>query len=251
MRVMTIAVATTVTTFGPARLASATSSATGNAQAIALYAKAVQATNARPVLQDTSTDTYFLQDNVTTLTNPSSFAYVLKAAVPKTPGGFVPAKTVSTYRLVNGIIKWATTLVLPECTKTSACNDSVGLEFYDTASQEKVALLTGSPSKYCWAQTQSASLANFALTPNSGVWSIAGKFSPIQKAPGHTLFVSRYGDNGIPITEDDYVSSTTHLFDKSVHHYAATGSILADTIVASETDPSALPTPPNFHGCKN
>jgi hypothetical protein len=249
MRVIVTALVSTVGTSGLATLAGATTSATGNAEAIRLYAKAVGTTNARSVLQDTSSDTYFLQDNITNLTNPSSFAYVLKAAVPKTPSGFVPAKTVTTYRLVHGVVKWATTLVLPECTKTSACKDSVGLEFYDTVSQEKVALLTGSPSNYCWAQSQSSSLANFAFSSNSGAWSIAGKFSPIQKISGQTLFVSRYSDNGVPITEEDYLSNTSHLFDKSVHHYAATGSILADTIVSLETDPTKIPTPPNLPGC--
>jgi hypothetical protein len=229
--------------------AGATSSASGNAQAISLYTKAVAATNDQPVLQDTSTDTYFLEDNITTLTSPSSFSYVLKAALPTVPAGFVRARTVTTFRLVQGVVTWATTLVTPLCARTIACKKIVGLEFYDTASQEKMALLTGSPRSYCWAQTQAISLASFAFAPHSGVWTTSGYFSPIRKVAGQTLFVSRYSDNGLTITEDDYQSAATHLFDRSVHHYAASGSIRAVTTETSEVDPTVTPSPPHFPAC--
>jgi hypothetical protein len=246
---MSVVMASMMVTASMASVAGATSSATGNASAIALYAKAVKATNALPVLRDTSTDTYFLQDNIQTLSNPATFAFVLKEALPKTPGGFVDAKTVTTFRLSGGIIKWMTTLVLPDCGTTTACKDSVGLEFYDTPTEEKVALLTGAASKYCWAQSQSHSLASFAFMPNKGVWIVNGKYSPIEKIGTQTLFKSTYSDNGIPITETDSLSNATHHFDKSTYHYAATGQILADSITVTETDPTTVPTAPNFPAC--
>jgi hypothetical protein len=245
---LTVVAASLVTTLGLATLASATSTS-GDAQAIAQYSHAVAASNARPVLRDTSTDTYFLQDNITTLTNPASFSYILKAALPATPAGFVRARTITTFRLVNGIVKWSTTLVLPECTTTSACKDSVGLEFYDTPSREDVALLNGPAKKYCWAQSEPRSSAQFAFTANQGVWSVDGKFSPVKKVADRTLFVSRYSYNGIPVTEDDYLSNATHLFVKSVYHYAATGSTQADTIVTNESDPATVPAPPSLPSC--
>ena len=248
---MSVVMASMMVAASMATVAGASSSATGNASAIALYAKAVKATNALPALRDTSTDTYFLQDNIHTLSNPATFAFVLRAAVPKAPGGFVGAKTVTTFRLTGGIIKWMTTLVLPDCGTSSACKDSVGLEFYDTPTEEKVALLTGSASKYCWAQTQTHSLASFAFTPNTGVWLVNGKYSPIVKIGEQTLFKSTYSDNGVPITETDSLSNATHHFDKSTYHYAATGQILADTITVVETDPTTVPTAPNFPACTN
>jgi len=248
MKSLAVVTAILVATLGLATLASA-SSATGDAHAITLYSQAVAVSNARPVLRDTSTDTYFLQDNLTTLTNPSSFSYILKAVLPRIPTGFVRAKTVTTFRLVQGIVKWSTTLVVPECTTISACKEVVGLEFYDTPSREEVAILTGSPKKYCWAQSEPTSSAQFAFSAKQGVWSVDGNFSPLQKVAGHSLFVSRYTYNGIPITEDDYLSNTTHLFDKSVYHYAATGSIQADTIVTNETVPGAILAPPSLPTC--
>jgi hypothetical protein len=246
---MSVVMASMMITASMATVAGASSSATGNASAIALYAKAVKATNALPVLRDTSTDTYFLQDNIQTLTNPATFAYLLKVALPKTPGGFVDAKSVMTFRLSGGVVKWTTTLVLPDCGTTSACKDSVGLEFYDTPTEEKVALLAGSASKYCWAQTQTHSLASFAFTPNAGVWNVNGKYSPIAKSGNQTVFQSTYSDNGVPITETDSLSNATHHFDKSTYHYAATGQILADSITVTETDPTTIPTAPNFPTC--
>lgn len=248
------AVALSVGAFGLVTLPSAAGASptpSGNARAVTLYAQAVAATNRRAVLQDTSTDTYFLEDNITTLTSPSSFSYVLKAALPNVPAGFVRAKTVTTFRLVHGIVTWAMTKVTPMCARTSACKKIVGLEFYDTRSQEKMALLTGSPKSYCWAQTQSVSLANFAFAPHSGVWTVSGDFSRIRTIAGHTLFVSRYMDNGLSITEDDYQSNITHLFSESVHHYGANGSIRADTTVTTEADPTVIPRPPHFSACKS
>ncbi len=246
---LAVVAATLVTTLGLTAVANA-SSATGNAHAIALYSQVVAASNARPVLRDSSTDTYFLEDDLTTLTNPSSFAYVLKAVLPQVPTGFVRAKAVTTFRLVNGLVKWSMTTVVPECTtKTSTCTNSVGLEFYDTPSREEIAILAGPSKKYCWAQSEATSSAQFAFSANQGVWSVDGRFSPVKQVAGHTLFVSRYTYNGIPITEDDYLSNTTHFFDKSIYHYAATGSIQADTIVTNESEPTTVPAPPSLPNC--
>lgn len=229
--------------------ADAAPTATGNVRAISRYATSVHATNGRSVLQDTSTDTYFLEDSRVGLTTPSSFSYVVKAALPTIPTGFVRAKTVTTYRLVHGVVTWSTTVVTPECSTHSACAKYVGLEFYDTATQEKMTLLSGPPKNYCWAQTQPISLASFAFAPHSGVWTTSGDFSPIHKVSGQSLFISRYVDHGLNITEDDYQSNVTHLFDESVHHYAANGSIRADTTVTTELDPPTTPVPPRLHGC--
>ncbi len=229
--------------------ADAAPTASGNARAISLYATAVHATNGRPVLQDTSANTYFLEDSRVAVTTPSSFSYVVKAALPTIPAGFVRATTVTTYRLVHGIVTWSTTVVTPECSTPTACAKYVGLEFYDTPTQEKMALLIGPPRNYCWAQTQPISLASFAFAPHRGVWTTSGNFSPIHKVPGQTLFISSFSDNGLTITEDDYRSDVTHLFDKSVHHYAANGSIQADVTVTTEVDPPATPVPPRLHDC--
>ncbi len=231
--------------------AGASASVTGNAHAIALYISAVNATNNLPVLRDTSTDSYFLEDNINTLTNPSTFSYLLKGALPQAPSGYVDTTTVTTYRLRAGRVMWSTTLVLPRCGYSQACHDTVGLEFYDTPGSEKIALLHGAANKYCWAQFASGSEATFSFPASSGLWHAYGNYAPIRRVTGQILFTSSYSDNGIPITELDYLSDATHHFDKSVYQYAATSQNQADSITVHESDPAAIPAPPHFSNCKS
>ena len=251
IRGMCVAVAGVVLSATMVTGAGASSLASGNAHAISLYTNAVKATNALPVLRDTSTDTFYLSDNIKTLTSYSTFAWLIKGVLPKAPAGFVHAKSVTTYHLVRGFVSWTTTLILPDCGSSANCKNSVGLEFYDTPSQEKLVILTGSRAKYCWAQTLSISQATFAFTPHSGVWRTLGKYSPIRKVGRQTLFTAAYSSGGYPITETDYLSNATNHFNKSVYHYAATGQSKADIISLVETDPTTVPAAPNFPSCKN
>lgn len=226
--------------------AGASSKATGNAQAIALYTKAATTTNALPVLVDTSFNYFYLEDNSATMAK-SGFRF--QRGVPHAPAGYVNAEVIETYRIVGGKVKWIITKVLPHCGHSSACSHSVGLEFFDTPSSEKVVYLTGATQAYCWAQSFSTANAYFAGTLGAAVWYVGGKFFPVKKSARQTIFTSQYSSGGQQVTETDWVNTATNRFARSLYQATAVGQYPAYSFNVSETDPTKIPQPPTFPGC--
>jgi len=222
------------------------SNSTGNTAAIALYSRAVTTTNALPVLEDTSTNYFFLQDNSSTL---STSGFHLQRGVPRAPAGFVDARVIQTYRIVGTKEKWILTKIVPDCGATSACRHTVGLEFFDAPTSEKVAYLTGPTTKYCWAQSFAPSNSYFGATIGLSVWNVSGKFFPVKHHADQTIFTSQYSSGGQPVTETDWVATSTDRFVRSVYQGSAIGQYPAYSFSVVETDPTSIPLAPNFPTC--
>jgi hypothetical protein len=235
--ILTIAVATP---------AAASSGATGNAQAIALYTKAAKTTNALPVLRDTSTNYFYLEDNSSTMAT-SGFRF--QRGVPRAPGGYVDAKVIETYRVIGGKVKWVITRVLPYCGATSACAHSVGLEFYDTPTSEKVVYLTGAEATYCWAQSFTHANAYFGGTIGASVWYVGGRFLPVKMEATQTIFTSKYSSGGQNVTETDWVAKATNRFVRSHYQATAVGQYPAYSFDVVETDPARALLAPSLPTC--
>jgi hypothetical protein len=226
--------------------AGASSGATGNAQAIALYTKAASTTNALPVLRDTSTNYFYLEDNSSTI-ETSGFRF--QRGVPKAPAGFVDAKVIETYRIIGGKVKWVMTKVLPDCGTTSACTHSVGLVFYDTPTSEKVVYLIGATAAYCWAQSFTPANAYFASTIGASVWYVGGRFLPIKRNVTQSIFTSQYSSGGQEVTETDWVANATDRFVRSRYQVSAVGQYPAYSFNVVETDPTTIPLAPSLPTC--
>ena len=226
--------------------AQASTNATGNAAAIALYARAVATTNALAVLKDTDTNYYFLKDNVTSL---SSSGFHLQRGVPRAPAGYVDARVVETYRVLHAKVQWIETTVAPACGRSPACTHSVALEFLDTSAGEKVAYLSGAATAYCWAQTFSPANSYFGGTIGLSVWSVSGKFLPVTRSASQDVFTSQYSSGGQTITETDWVALSSDRFVRSLYQGSAIGQYPAFSFRVVESDPSTVPAPPNYKNC--
>jgi hypothetical protein len=233
-------------TIAVASPAGASSGATGNSQAIALYTKAATTTNALPVLQDTSTNYFYLEDNSSTIVT-SGFRF--QRGVPKAPAGFVDAKVIETYRIIGGKVKWVMTKVLPDCRTTSTCAHSVGLVFYDTPTSEKVVYLMGATAAYCWAQSVTHANAYFGGTIGASVWYVGGRFFPIKRSTTQTIFTSQYSSGGQKVTETDWVANATDRFVRSHYQASAVGQYPAYSFNVVETDPATIPLAPSLATC--
>lgn len=173
----------------------------------------------------------------------------LQRGLPTAPSGFVNTKVIETYRIIGGKVKWVITKVLPRCGTTSACAHSVGLEFYDTPTAEKVIYLTGSTTAYCWAQSFTPSNAYFNANIGASVWFVSGKFFPITTTATQTVFTSQYSSGAQTITETDWVSNATDRFVRSLYQATAVGQYPAFSFSVSETDPLSITRAPSLPDC--
>jgi len=227
--------------------ASASSSATGDAAAIAAYRAAASATNALPVIQDTVAHLYFLKDSASSIRQHGASGVQLVQGV--TQPGFVTTRVVRTFRLSAGHIVWVLTKVSPECATAGACRNAVAVQYFDTASSEETLLMSGASSRYCDAQSVPSAKALFGFTPGLGVWTLSGNFSSLARQGAQQVITSQYPSSGSTVTETDYVNAATRHFTKSVYVVAATSRSPRVTFSVAETDPLLVPATPHFRAC--
>lgn len=199
-----------------------------------------------PVLQDISTNYYFLADNSSNL---AMSGFRLQRGLPSSPVNFVNTKVIQTYRLIAGKVKWIITKMLPACGHTSACEQTVGLEFYDTATSERVVYLTGASTAYCWAQIFTPVNAYFHANIGASLWFVSGRFFPAKKVATQTVLTSQYTSGVQTITETDWVNNANDRFVRSLYQASAIGQYPAYSFNVSETDPVGLTHAPSFPNC--
>ncbi len=213
------------------------------AQTMSEYRIATRDTNARPVLVQTYTNDFWINDagagipvsqignvataNLPTVQNPR-FTPSIDVELKPTSQGWDATRVTQTIASVNGKMVWMTYLVTPICGAgwgqpaqgggTLKCSSTAyPIEIYSTASSSYFSYPVSSPGHAaCWNQASSW-LKYTEFTSGTGVFTIVGKFFPMTKSGVTTANVaSIYPVPGaITVHEVDTINTARNLFVSS------------------------------------
>jgi hypothetical protein len=187
----------------------------GDPQSIALYRAAVHATNALPAYVQHQTGYVQFEDSL----GPKRVAH-WAWGWDQAQRGYHPA----TERLVivqhDGKVSWIED-TLSASTKgchSPSCRLALPIVFLITPTKAFYGIISSGSTASCFVPETTE---HVPYSAGLAWWTVSGHYAPSQRAGAMTEVTSRFMTGGQKVTESDWITSSTHVFDRSVLHVAA------------------------------
>ena len=215
---------------------------TGDPQAIATYRQAVAATNALRGYVQSQSGYVRIQDSL----GPTRYAHWAWGWDQFQPG-YHPATEHLVLAQRGGRTVWIddTLSAAPKGCRSPRCRLAVPIEIVITRTRAYYGLISGSKS-YCFTREP---LSDVPYTVGYRWWTTAGQYAKARPDGPLTEITSRFTIVHQPVTESDWITTSTHLFAKSTLRFAAGGGHLAYAFHNVDVQLTAAPHLPKLTLC--
>lgn len=217
-------------------------SATGNAQAIALYRAAANATNALPAFIINQTGYVRIS---TTIGKPDRLNWAW--GMDQWHRGYYPAREHIVLVQSHGHTDWIEDTLVP---MDASCGDSClhvfPIQFFITRGGAFAGIVLSGSNAPCF---QHEKLSRVPYGVGTRWWFAYGHFAPLTHSGAITTVTSRYPNEGQWQTEVDGVTTKSHHFVRSTFRIAPRGKLRGFSFHQVDGVPSALPAVPDIEIC--
>jgi hypothetical protein len=208
---------------------------TGSPTSIALFRAAARSTNALPASVIAQSGYVRVRDSLGPV-RTIHWAWGWAQAVP----GYRPATEHLVLVQRHGKVQWLEDTLTPAACSSSRCPHMVPIELLVTPTTAFEGLVSSGTAASCF---QRVGLTHVPYPAGGAWWAPVGTLSPPDLEGSLTEITSRFSSGPQPVTESDWVRTTSHRFSRSVVRVAAGGG--RPSFGYHSTD-SALPHAPRF-----